>query len=131
MKIGIMPEPLVRARLLAIARGDYVAGPEEPKVWYSSVNAIAQILSPENIALLRLIDEQKPESLTTLAKLAGRNKSNLSITLKSLSAKGFVKLEKMPRNLVKPVALHTDFEIISNAKAEAVFKTFVTNQDAA
>ena len=122
MKIGIMPEPLVRARMVAIAKGQYSATKDEPKLWFSSINAVAQVLRTENIDLLRLIKDRNPQSMTELAKLSGRQKSNLSTTLKSLSLKGFVKLEKMPSNRVKPIALHTDFEIISNSATDEIFR---------
>jgi predicted transcriptional regulator len=82
----------------------------EPKIWFTSINAVGQILSNDNIALLRVIDEQKPETITELAEIAGRKKSNLSVTLKTLHSYGFVRLEKQGRS-VKPVALFTDFDI--------------------
>ena len=71
-RIGIMSEQLVRARVLAIAQGKYKPAKDEPKVWYTSLNAVSQILNPENIALLRLIDTERPESVTALAELSGR-----------------------------------------------------------
>ncbi|MHA2937058.1 HVO_A0114 family putative DNA-binding protein [Vibrio sp. RC27] len=117
-RIGIMSEKLIRMRLLAIAQGKYKAQLNEPKVWYTSINAISQILCPENIDLLRLIDSERPESLTQLAELTGRAKSNLSKTLKSLSEKGFVRLEQGHGKSVKPVALFTDFEIVTDSELE-------------
>ena len=43
------------------------------------------MLSNENIALLRLIDTARPETISQLAELSGRQVSNLSTTLKTLS----------------------------------------------
>ena len=117
-RIGVMSEQLIRMRLLAIAQGKYTPRDNEPKVWYTSFNAISQILRPENIELLRLIDSEKPESLTQLAELAGRAKSNLSNTLKTLSEKGFVRLEPGAGKSIKPVALFTDFEIVTCSELE-------------
>lgn len=108
--IGVMPEELIRKRTLAIAKGEYQPKPDEPKVWFTSMIALAQVLSNENISLLRMMDKQKPETLTELAELSGRKVSNLSVTLKTLSLHGFVRLEKTGRS-VKPVALFTDFDI--------------------
>lgn len=113
--IGVMSEDLIRRRTLAIAKGDYKPEPGEPKVWFTSMIALAQVLSNENIALLRLMDEQKPKTLTELADLSGRKISNLSVTLKTLHSHGFVRLEKYGRS-VKPVALFTDFDIQVNQK---------------
>ncbi len=117
-RIGIMSETLIRNRLLAIAQGQYLPESSEPKIWYTSINAISQVLCPENIELLRLIDSERPETVTELAELSGRAKSNLSNTLKALSDKGFVRLEKQAGNKIKPVALFTDFEIVTNSEIE-------------
>lgn len=54
---GVMPEALIRHRALAIVKGEYTPEPGEPKVWFTSMIALAQVLSNENIALLRMIDE--------------------------------------------------------------------------
>lgn len=113
--IGVMSEELIRKRTLAIVKGDYKPEPGEPKVWFTSMIALAQVLSNENIALLRLMDEQKPKTLTKLADLSGRKISNLSVTLKTLNSHGFVRLEKDGRS-VRPVALFTDFDIQVNQK---------------
>ena len=117
-RIGIMSEQLDRTRVLAIAQGKYKPAEDEPKIWYTSLNAISQVLNPENIALLRLIDAERPESLTALAQLSGRKISNLSNTLKSLCEKGFARLEKGEDRYMKPVALFTEFEIVIDKKIE-------------
>ncbi|WP_350304958.1 HVO_A0114 family putative DNA-binding protein [Photorhabdus viridis] len=108
--IGVMNEELIRRRTLAIVKGEYVIQPGEPKIWFTSMIALAQVLSSDNIVLLRLINERKPETIAELAKLSGRQPSNLSATLKTLNQHGFVALEKNGRS-VKPRALFTDFEI--------------------
>ncbi len=108
--IGVIPEEVLRTRVLAIAAGTYKPQEGEPKVWFTSLNAVAQVLSNENIRLLRLIEDMEPESVTQLAKLSGRQVSNLSTTLRTLSAHGFVSLDIEGRK-VKPKALFTDFEI--------------------
>lgn len=113
--IGVMSEELIRKRTLAIVTGEYKPEPGEPKVWFTSMIALAQVLSNENIALLRMMDKQKPQTLTELANLSGRQLSNLSVTLKTLDSHGFVRLEKIGRS-IKPVALFTDFDIQVNQK---------------
>jgi hypothetical protein len=42
---------------MAIARGEYGPSPDEPKVWFQSPEALAQVLSAKNRALLALIVE--------------------------------------------------------------------------
>ncbi|HGC5374143.1 TPA: transcriptional regulator, partial [Escherichia coli] len=107
-RIGIIPEKVLRQRLIEIAKGERKPHPDEPRVWFSSINAAGQALSNENISLLRLMDEEKPQTMTELAELSGRKLSNLSVTLKMLSSYGFVSLEKKG-NTVHPKALFTDF----------------------
>ncbi|USD64480.1 helix-turn-helix domain-containing protein [Vibrio sp. SCSIO 43136] len=131
VKIGIMPEKLIRMRLVAIAQGEYQPRPDEPKVWYTSFNAVSQILRPENIELLRLIDSERPESLTELAQLTGRAKSNLSNTLKGLSEKGFVRMEQGSGKAIKPMALFTDFEIVTDSQLESYLLQLSIAQSAA
>ena len=51
------------------------------------------MLSERNQALLALLARENPGSLTELARLAGREKSSLSRTLKTLTRYGLVELE--------------------------------------
>ncbi|HAP0138381.1 TPA: transcriptional regulator [Escherichia coli] len=120
-RIGIIPENILRQRLLDVTRGKRKPQPDEPKVWFSSLHAAGQALSNENIALLRLLDEEKPRTMTELAEISGRKLSNLSVTLKTLSGYGFVSLEKKG-NTVHPKALFTDFEIIIDPSVGAVHR---------
>ena len=120
-RIGIIPEKALRQHLIYIARGKRKPQPDEPKVWFSSINAAGQALSNENISLLRLMDEEKPQTMTELAELSGRKLSNLSVTLKMLSSYGFVSLEKKG-NTVHPKALFTDFEIIVDPSVGSVHR---------
>ena len=99
-----------KKRTIAIARGDCKPKRGEPKVWFESVQSMAQVLSSENQELLRIIDEQKPESLKALELVSGRKRSNLSRTLKTMSRYGIVDLVKRNRS-VKPVVKATDFKV--------------------
>ena len=108
--IGIMPQAAIRRRMLAIAKGEYKPKRNEPKVWFTSMKSLAEVLSDQNRALLQLIAAEQPDSLTELAAMTGREPSNLSRTLKTLSSYGFVELQKEHRR-VKPVARATRFEI--------------------
>jgi len=110
--IGIMAQERIRERVLAIARGDYKPRPGEPKVWFTSMRSLAEVLSDENRALLRLIAEAQPASISALAELSGRKQGNLSRTLKTMSRYGIVELER-ERNQVRPVAKATEFRILA------------------
>ena len=112
--IGIMPQDQIRQRVLAIARGDYKPKASEPKVWFTSMKSLAEVLSDDNRALLRVIAETEPESISALAQTTGRKPGNLSRTLKTMSNYGIVDL-KRERNLVRPVAKATEFRIVAAA----------------
>jgi len=110
LKIGIISSADYKKRTIAIARGDYKPRKNEPKVWFESVQSMAQILSSENQILLRIIKEQKPESLKELALVSGRKRSNLSRTLNTMSRYGIVDLVKQKKT-VKPIVKTTDFRV--------------------
>ncbi len=110
LKIGIISRDDYKKRTIAIARGEYKPRKDEPKVWFESIQSMAQVLSSENQKLLRIIKEQKPASLKELALVSGRNRSNLSRTLNTMSRYGIVDLVKQERS-VKPIVKVTDFKV--------------------
>jgi len=110
--IGIMPQEKIRARMLAIARGECKPKPGEPKVWFTSMKSLAEVLSDENRALLKVITETKPESISALAETTGRKPGNLSRTLKTMSNYGIVEMRQEKRR-VRPIAKATEFRIVA------------------
>ena len=64
----------------------------EGKVWFTSLDSFAKLLSEHNRGLLELIAREHPRSLTELAEMAERSPSNLSRTLKTMSRYGLVEL---------------------------------------
>ena len=109
--IGILPQDRIRERILAIARGDYKPKTNEPKIWFTSMRSLAEVLSDENRALLHVIRHSKPKSISTLANLTGRKPSNLSRTLKTMAKYGFVEMRREGRQ-VCPIAKATEFRIV-------------------
>lgn len=110
--IGIMPQDKIRERVLAIARGEHKPKPGEPKIWFTSMKSLAEVLSDDNRALIRVIAETRPGSISELAEATGRKPSNLSRTLKTMSCYGIVEL-KREKNHVRPVAKATEFRIVA------------------
>lgn len=110
--IGILPQDQIRARMLSIARGEYKPKPSDPKIWFTSMRSLAEVLSDENRALLKLISESNPESITSLAELTGRRTSNLSRTLKTMANYGLIEMQR-EKNQVRPVAKATEFRIVA------------------
>ena len=110
--VGIMPQEKIRERVLAIARGDYKPKATEPKIWFTSMRSLAEVLSDDNRALLRVIQEAKPQSISSLADITGRKPGNLSRTLKTMSNYGFVEMRRESKH-VRPIAKATDFRIVA------------------
>ena len=99
-----------KKRTMAIARGEYRPKKGEPKVWFETLQSMAQILSSENQQLLKIIKEKNPTSLKELEIATGRKRSNLSRTLHTMSRYGIIDLVKHNRT-VQPVVKATDFKI--------------------
>ena len=110
--IGIMPQDKIRERILSIARGDYKPKSGEPKIWFTSMRSLAEVLSDENRSLLQIIKDTNPQSITSLAKTTGRKPGNLSRTLKTMSSYGIVEMRR-ERNHVRSVAMAKEFRIVA------------------
>ncbi|MGB5534378.1 MAG: helix-turn-helix domain-containing protein [Thiogranum sp.] len=108
LKVGITSYEDMKARTMAIARGEYKPKRGEPKVWFTSMGSFARVLSDRNRALLELIAEAQPDSIAELASLSGRAKSNLSRTLKTLERYGLVHLKKGKGGKISPRVPYSD-----------------------
>lgn len=108
LRIGIASYEQMKARSLAIARGEHKPGRREPRIWFTSMDSVARVLSDRNRALLDLIARVEPNSLTELAALTGRAQSNLSRTLKTMERYGLVNLHKGAGGRIRPRVTYTD-----------------------
>jgi predicted transcriptional regulator len=123
LRVGILSRSEYRKRTIAIARGEYIPKKDEPKLWFESLQSMAQVLSNDNQELLRVILEKKPASLKELENVTGRQSSNLSRTLKMMARYGIVELEKEQkaiRPIVKATSFKVEFGIAKISKPEAV-----------
>ena len=119
VKIGIMPREDYKQRTIAIAKGAYTPQINEPKIWFESLQSMAQVLNSENQRLLQLIIDEQPQSLKELEKLTGRSSSNLSRTLKTMSHYGIVELNKNNRRIV-PKVKASDFQVEFGIKRQQI-----------
>ncbi len=110
VKVGIMSFKIFQKYTKAIACGKYKPQKNAPKIWFESVETCMQILSTKNIELLKLIEKEKPASIVELSRISGRNKGNLSRTLKTFQRHQIVDFIKEDRRK-KPIALATQFDI--------------------
>ena len=110
IKIGILSKEDYKQRSIAIAKGEYRPNVNDPKIWFESLQSMAQVLNSENQRLLQLIMDEHPQSLKELEGLTGRSSSNLSRTLKTMARYGIVELEKNKRRIV-PKVKASDFQV--------------------
>ena len=93
LTIGIASYQQIKAMTTAIARGELKVTKCDPKVWFSSIESLAQVLSTKNKVLLEIIAKKEPRNIKELASISGRQKSNLSRTLKTLQQYGLIELK--------------------------------------
>jgi predicted transcriptional regulator len=111
LRVGIASYEEMKARTLAVASGKRRIAAGEPKIWFTSTESFARVLSKGNRELLRIIAEETPASLDELARLSGRAKSNLSRTLKTMAGYGLVRLERGARGRLAPRVVHDRVEL--------------------
>lgn len=104
LRIGIAGYAEMKARTMAIAKGEIKAQKNDPKIWFPSIESLAKVLSEKNRSLLEVIAETESLSLTELAEKTGRKKSNLSRTLKTMAHYGLVDLKKAGGKLMPSVS---------------------------
>ena len=100
LKIGIASVPQQRSRSLAIAAGTRKRADDEPNVWFPSIAAMARVLSDENMALLKAVREQQPDSMDSLARVVGKHAPNVSRSLHTMAEYGLVKFIKNGRTVI-------------------------------
>ena len=111
LKAGIASYEEMKERTMAVARGERRIAPGEPKVWFTSTESFAKVLSAGNRDLLRVIAEKAPGSLDELARITGKAKSNLSRTWKTMEGYGLVRLERGERGRIAPKVVHDRVEL--------------------
>jgi predicted transcriptional regulator len=102
LKVGIASVDDMKKRTMAIARGQFKPAKDDPKVWFTSPESFARVLSNKNRALLKVIVVTQPNSLQALAARTGRKTSNLSRTLRTMERYGFVRLHRGTRGRIRP-----------------------------
>ena len=111
LKVGIASYEDMKARTMAIARGELQPKPGDPKVWFTSPESFAKLLSNRNRALLAQIADTHPASLHELAATSGRTPGNLSRTLKTMERYGLVRLHKGERGKLRPEVPYRDVQL--------------------
>ncbi|MDE1234174.1 transcriptional regulator [Vibrio aestuarianus] len=116
-RIGIVSEDTIRKHMINVATGAVQQNEDIPKHWFTSLDEVSKVLSSENIELMLLIAKEKPHSLKELANISKIDICELENTIKTLSSKGFVRIEKQG-TASRPIALFSDFEIVFGQELE-------------
>jgi len=90
------------ARSIRIAGDRHRVAADEAKVWLTSTESLATVLSAGNRELLRIIADQAPGSLDELAEMTWRARSNLSRTLKATEGYAFCRRPQRRRIRIAP-----------------------------
>lgn len=102
LKVGIASYEKMKKRSIEIALGEYKPKRGEPKIWFTSIESAARVLSGDKRALLGLISTQRPNFISALAEMSGRSTNNLSRALKTMTRLGLVTMEIKDRGRKAP-----------------------------
>lgn len=111
LNVGIASYEEMKARTLAIARGELKPKAGDPQVWFPSTESFAKLLSSRNRALLQQIRAEQPASINALAATTGRTTGNLSRTLRTMERYGLVRLHRGARGTVRPEVPYRDVQL--------------------
>jgi predicted transcriptional regulator len=103
----------VRKEMKAVARGEKPAPAGAAQPSFESAEVLLRLLTPENRDLLKVIRDQRPQSVADLARLTQRAGPNLLRTLAKLEAIGLIEMQsagkrKVPIPKVRRVRLEID-----------------------
>ncbi len=94
----------------AVARGEKPAPADAATVSFESADALLRLLTPENRELLRIIRDEKPQSVSELSRRTKRAGPNLARTLDKLEAMGLVEMRGEERRRI-PIAVASKFKV--------------------
>lgn len=116
MRIGIKSDAEARRDLIAAWNAAAARRPFKPikGVYFTSLEAARNFLTPRRIQLLGLIKKRSPRSIYELAKLAGRAFSGVHLDVSTLAKHGLLKLDRPPhsrRRAVHPTVFYDSISL--------------------
>ena len=109
--VGVATRAASRQRTIDIASGRRRREMDEPRVWFTSLESLAKVLSDKNMLLLEMIRKSRPQSIAELADLSGRKKPNLTRTLKNMETLGIIQFELHSGGRKQPRVNYDDIQI--------------------
>lgn len=96
----------LRNEMKAVARGEKPAPADAARTSFESADVLLRLLTPENRTLLRMIRDERPQSVADLARLSKRAEPNLLRTLGKLEAFGLIKMQSEGRRRIPVPLVH-------------------------
>ncbi|MBV8635353.1 MAG: transcriptional regulator [Burkholderiaceae bacterium] len=110
--IGILSAEKIRERILGMAAGKVQRLANEPKIWFTSIQSLADTLDDERRAMRReVLQAMKPTSFSALAELVGREPADLPMAIQSIQKGYGIVPMKCVESEIQLVALTTEFDL--------------------
>jgi predicted transcriptional regulator len=94
----------LREEMRSVARGEHGVPP------LPAAPMLSTLSSPGNLELLRIINQERPASVSELVARTGRAQPNVSRSLQLLARHGLIRLEREGKE-VRPVALARSVDV--------------------
>jgi predicted transcriptional regulator len=101
----------MKARTMAVARGERRVAPSEPKVWFTSTESFAKVLSAGNRELLRVIAGKAPQLCRRAGADHRQGQVQSACTSRTMEGYGLVRLERDERGRITPKVNHDRLEL--------------------
>lgn len=96
----------LRNEMKAVARVKKPAPADAARTSFQSADVLLRLLTPENRTLLRMIRDERPQSVAELARLSKRAEPNLLRTLGKLEAFGLIEMQSAGRRRIPVPIVH-------------------------
>jgi predicted transcriptional regulator len=120
LRIGIASREYIHDRMLGITKGAIKPRATDPRLWFTSYEALARVFSKTNIMLIEILREKELASVTELAKQVGKEKTNVLRSLKLLEEFEIVQFEEGEGGRRAPRLKYDDFETRMYSRARAM-----------
>jgi predicted transcriptional regulator len=81
----------------ALQQGEHVK-PQPEGIYFTDFEAFRKVMTPQRFALLKMIREKHPDSISGLAEMSARNIKNVSDDVKALVNLGLVEISQTGKN---------------------------------
>ena len=112
VRIQIRPVKDISKEWGRALRGEIKSLQKPGTLVFTSLSAVAKVLSPVRLEILGAILKHEPDSISSLAKILGRDFKNVYADVQLLSSVGILELKGHgKRDAVRPVALYSGIEL--------------------